>query len=215
MWPCFKYYLKGWLPTDKDACIVDLGCGDGRVLPLLKEKMGYGHVCGVDISSSQVKLARQHTPNVELGDVIEFLRTTPKYFDLILAFDLIEHLSKNEVLEFIERCYSKLNKGGRIVIQTPNAASPFFGTVRYGDYTHELAFTSNVLSQLLRRAGFSSIESRETGPVPYGYSVLSTIRYAIWQVLRLGICFWSTIETGGCGDKIFTRVFIQSGVKND
>ena len=45
--PCLEYYLRGWLPARRDAHIVDLGCGDGRMLYLLAKK-GYCNLAGVD-----------------------------------------------------------------------------------------------------------------------------------------------------------------------
>ena len=213
-WPIFKYSVRAWLPKSKDVNIVDLGCGNGTIIRLLKNKAGYNNVYGVDISKSQIDLAKQHVPIVELGNALEYLRKSPIKFDLILAFDVVEHLNKDEVLDLISLCYEKLNHGGRVIFQTPNASSPFFGVVRYGDFTHELGFTPNLLSQLLARNGFVKIESRETGPLPYGYSILSTIRYLAWQFIRTLLCLYSMIETGSCDDKIFTRVFIQSAIKN-
>ncbi len=213
LWPIFKYCMRNWLPKDKNANIIDLGCGDGTVMHLLKHKCNYNNISGIDISPDQVSLAKQHMTNVELGDALVYLRSTKQKFDLILGIDIIEHLSKSEALELINLCYEKLNNKGRIVLQTPNSASPFFGIIRYGDFTHELGFTTNLLSQLLARNGFKNIESRESGPIPFGYSFFSTIRYLLWQFIRIILCIYSTIETGSCGDKIFTRVFLQSATK--
>ena len=161
-----KYYLRNWLPVDKESRIIDLACGEGHILHML-HRMGYVNVEGVDISDSQLRIARQISDRAVKADVLEYLKITNSKYDLILSFDLIEHLQKDEVLEFIDLCKVRLNVNGRLVLQTPNATSPFFGDVRYGDITHELGFTPNILSQLLRRSGFTFIESRETGPVPY------------------------------------------------
>ncbi len=212
--PCLEYYLRNWLPIEKNSPIIDLGCGEGRVIYLLK-RMDYTNVKGVDISESQLKIARQVNDRVESSDVLEYLQNTTEKYDIILAFDLIEHLSKNEVLDFINLCKMRLNIHGRLVLQTPNASSPFFGEVRYGDFTHELGFTPKLLSQLLIRAGFTNIESRETGPIPRGYSLKSTIRFGIWQIIRTLFWLITLIETGGDEQRIYTRVFIQSGVKKD
>lgn len=212
-WSTFKYCMRGWLPKNKNAKIIDLGCGDGTIMHLLKNQCNYPNVFGVDVSPNQVKLAKQHMTNVELGDALEYMRTTDHKFDLILGIDIIEHLSKKEALELIKLCYEKLNNNGRVVYQTPNAASPFFGIVRYGDFTHELGFTPNLLSQLLKRSGFKKIESRESGPIPFGHSFLSSIRFIFWQFIRIILSIYLIIETGGCRDKVFTRVFLQSAIK--
>jgi len=210
--PCLAYYLKNWLRAEKDAHIIDLGCGDGRIIYLL-QRMGYTNVVGVDISESQLRIARQVSNRVVNADVLEYLTNTSKKYDLILSLDLIEHLTKDEVLKFLDLCKARLNTSGRLILQTPNASSPFFGDVRYGDFTHELCFTPKLLSQLVSRAGFADIECRETGPVPAGYSFRSSIRYVLWQLIRMFFCLVQMTETGGCGQRIYTRVFLMSAVK--
>ena len=212
--PCLEYYLRHWLPVEKDARIIDLGCGEGRILYLLKQ-MGYTNVVGVDISESQLQIARQINNKVVKADILEYLKNTADKYDLILSLDVIEHLQKSEALEFLELCQVQLNDHGRLILQTPNASSPFFGDVRYGDFTHELGFTPRLLSQLVCRAGFDSVDARETGPVPKGYSFKSRIRSIIWWLIRKIYCFLETIETGGCGKRIYTRVFLLSAVKKN
>lgn len=204
-----RYYFRGWFPEGKSAKIIELGCGDGSLIYALKG-LGYKDIEGVDISPSQVDIARQIHDKIELGDALDYLKASQKKYDLIIALDIIEHLEKSEALEFITLCKEALTLDGRLIIQTPNAASPFFGSVRYGDLTHETAFTPQLLELLLHRAGFEDVESRETGPIPIGYSYLSSLRFAMWQILRSILCLYNMIETGSCGDKIFTRVFIQS-----
>lgn len=210
--PYFRYITRNWLPEDKNASIIDLGCGDGRIIYLLK-RMGYSNIEGVDISKSQIKLAHQIDDRVSEGDILDHLRNTSNKYNLILAFDVIEHLTKEEALEFIRLCLDKLGEGGRLILQTPNACSPFFGSVRYGDLTHELGFTPKLLTQLLQRTGYQYIEAREAGPMPYGHSLVSTMRYMLWQILRRIYYFIDMVEVGGSGNSIYTRVFVLSGTK--
>lgn len=210
--PCLGYYFRNWLPQNSSATIVDLGCGNGRVIYALKE-MGYGNVSGIDVSESQLAIARQISPNVVQADVLDFLKGVDCSYDLIIALDLVEHLDKNEILVFIDACYGALRPGGRIVIQTPNACSPFFGSVRYGDFTHEVAFTPNLLGQLMSRAGFNEICSRDMPPVPFKYTLLSTVRFFLWRFISLLMSTVDLIESGSRGSSIYSRVFSISGVK--
>jgi SAM-dependent methyltransferase len=208
----YRHYLKGWLPLDPDAEIVELACGSGRLLHFFKGA-GYGRLTGVDISPDQVALSRQVTPNVVQSDVLTFLANHKEQFDLVIALDIIEHLQKPEVLSFLDLCFAALKPCGRLVLQTPNAESPWGSTHRYNDLTHEVCFNPNALFRLLRLVGFSSIEARETGPVPFGYSLISSARSVAWAAIRLGMMLWNLAETGDRGSGIFTRVFLISGVK--
>lgn len=207
-----SYQLRYWLPSDKNARILDVGCGSGRLLCFFSD-CGYRNLAGVDICSQQVALSKQVTPCVIEGNLVQYLEHNPNSYDLIVGYDIIEHFHKDEVLRFLDGCYSALAGSGRLVLQTPNADSPWGTTLRYGDFTHEVSFNSNVLSHLLRLAGFSEIEAREAGPALWGISPSATIRYFLWSIIRLGLLAWNLVETGTTGNGILTRVFLISGVK--
>jgi 2-polyprenyl-3-methyl-5-hydroxy-6-metoxy-1,4-benzoquinol methylase len=208
----YDYYFRNWLSASRDASILDLACGGGNLLYYFKER-GYACLTGVDISSEQVQLARQVTPNVFEGNVLDFLRIHPNAFDCLLGVDIIEHLYKTEVLNFLDLCFSALRPGGRLILQTPNADSPWGTMLRYGDFTHEVIFNSKSLLYLLALSGFKESEARELGPVPWGYSMASTGRYVAWQFIRVMLKLWNLAETGKSGSGIFSRVFLVSGCK--
>jgi SAM-dependent methyltransferase len=203
-------YLAGWLPQAKGAAIADVACGAGSLLHFFKCR-GFSNLFGVDVSGEQVEIARQVVPGVVRGDLFEFLADRPDAFDLITGLDVIEHLSKEEVLRLLDGCWRSLRPGGRLILQTPNADSPFFAAVRYADFTHEVCFTPGSLGWLLGLCGFGDVRARECGPRPRG--LRSFGRFVLWKCLRLGIQFWNLVETGSPGNGVFTRVFLISGVK--
>lgn len=206
----YHRYLTPYLPRDRSAAILDAGCGAGMLLHLLSG-LGYQSLTGVDISAEQVALARQVVPDVSEGNALKHLRSYGQHYDLIFALDVLEHLYKDEILEFLDACFAALRPGGRIVLQTPNADSPWVSTVRYGDFTHELAFNRKSLAALLRRAGFTGVEAKELGPIARGHSVASSIRAVAWQAIRGGMMLWNLVETGHSGSGILTRNFLMTG----
>ena len=203
--------LCGWLPANKEAAILDVGCGYGRLLRFFS-KRGYTNITGLDISPEQVEFARKIHPKVILGNALEFLSAHPDEFDLIVALDIIEHFHKDEVIRFIDVCYQALRSGGRLIIQTPNADSPWSLAVRYGDFTHETCFSPRSLEGLMRMCGFTGFEAREQGPY-YVAGVFSFVRWLLWKLVRFKLLAYNLIETGSAGSNIFSRVFIASGVK--
>jgi SAM-dependent methyltransferase len=206
----YDRYLRHWLPADKDAAIADLACGSGGLLFFFRER-GFKRLSGVDVSPEQVRLAREVVPDVVEGNLFDFLQSRAESFDLITALDLIEHLTKDEVLRFLDLCREALRPGGRLILQTPNADSPFYGSIRYGDFTHEVGFTPNSLGWLLKLCGFQAVQARECGPFPG--RVVSRLRYLLWRTIRIGVRVWNMIETGSQGSGVYTRVFLMSGVK--
>lgn len=206
----YDTYMRGWLPDKMDAPIVDVACGYGRLLRFFA-KRGYTNVLGVDISQEQVDIARKVHPNVQQGGVIEFLEQNRNSFALVTAFDIIEHLHKDEALRFLDACHGALQPGGRLIIQTPNADTPWGLGIRYGDFTHEIGFNPHSLGWLMRLCRFGSFEAREQGPVPHGAT--STVRFLLWKLMRLKMMIWNMVETGGKGSGVFTRVFIARGLR--
>jgi len=207
----YDWYFRGWLPTDKAAVIGELAPGMGKMLYFLKVR-GYTNLSAVDISPDQVRMARQVTDDVALGSALEWLAARKGRFDLLIALDLIEHFTRPEALEFLDLCYAALKPGGRLILQTPNGDSPFGLQHRYNDMTHEWCFNNNLLERLMRRSGFESIEGREMGPPPLGYSLKATARFMIWRVARALIQLVNIAEQGG-PEPVLTRIFLMSGVR--
>ena len=208
----YRHYFRQWMPDAKDAAIADVACGGGKLLHFFKEQ-GYANVQGVDWSPEQVQISRQVTPAVHHENALDFLERNGETFDLIAGLDIIEHLHKPEVLRFLDAAFAALKPGGRLVLQTPNAESPWGTLHRYNDFTHEVCFNPNALSRLMNLTGFKDIEPREMGPVPWGHSLASTVRAGIWQLFRAVFKLWNLAEFGSAGSGIFTRVFVISGVK--
>ena len=206
----YNYYLRNWLPVNKSAAIADVACGSGKLLYFFKNS-GYQNITGVDISPEQVKLAKQVISDVYEANILDWLEANPGAFDLITGLDIIEHLDKSEGLRFLDASYTALKPGGQLILQTPNADSPWGGSIRYGDFTHEVGFTSNLLSRLFKLSGYQDVVAREQGPVPWSYSMISSIRYLIWQFFITGLKIWNLVEIGSTGSRVFTRVFLIKG----
>ncbi len=204
-----KLYGK-FLLKDKGIKILDAGCGDGRFLLWLQQK-GFKDSFGVDVSKEQVKIAKNFgVRNIEEQDIFEYLKNKKGFFDLIFARDLIEHFTKEEVLELLGLFYASLSDKGKVVIQTVNAESPFFGRLKYGDFTHEIAFTKNSLLQVLTSVGFKKIKFYPTEPVIHGMK--SMIRYLLWKIIEAKIRIYMLVETG-TPKGIFTQNIILEAMK--
>jgi SAM-dependent methyltransferase len=206
----YDWYLRNWIPINKQASILDIGCGYGQLLRFFS-KRGYSNVIGVDISSEQVEFAKKVHPNVIQANALEFLEQHIGQFDLIVAIDLVEHFTKEEMVLFLDASYQSLKPKGQLIIQTPNADSPFALVHGFGDFTHELCLNINALKGIMTVCGFNEVEGRETGPIPFG--LFSFVRLVLWKLIRFAIIAYNVIETGGSGSGIFTRVFISRGVR--
>jgi cyclopropane fatty-acyl-phospholipid synthase-like methyltransferase len=193
--PYLRRLVRQHFPEDKDATVLDLGCGHGALIHFAREA-GYRNVCGVDSSPEQVAAARRlGIEGVEEGNLLLLLRAqSDASLDCVIAFDVIEHFSKDELIGFVDEVFRVLKPGGCWIIHVPNAESPFGNRIRHGDFTHELAFTRQSLAQVLLSSGFSQVRCFEDRPVSHG--VKSAVRALLWAVFRLGLLFYIAVETG-------------------
>jgi O-antigen chain-terminating methyltransferase len=162
--PFYLQNYRAYFPVQLTAPVLDVGIGCGDLL-LLWEELGYQNVWGVDISAEPVRVCSERFPSFHICKVeatSSFLRMHGGTYALITMFDVLEHLSKDEMFEILVAARDALRPAGRLVVQTPNAANLFQIAGRYCDVTHEQSFTEVSLNQIFSIAGF---EHFEVGPV--------------------------------------------------
>ena len=200
-------------PANRDASILDLGCGYGSLIYHAR-RAGYVDVVGVDRSPQQVAEAKRlGIEGVIEGDILEYLGSTPNGSqDVVISFDVIEHFTREELLPFVDEVHRVLKDGGRWIIHTPNGESPLSNRIRYGDLTHEQAFTRTSLGQLMLSSGFRSVECYEDVPVIHG--PVSAVRFIAWKAIRGMLRLYLAAETGNSGaSAIFTQNLLAIAVR--
>ena len=212
--PTMRYTIRKFFPKDKDSKILELGCGHGALLYFAQSE-GYKNSMGVDISEQQVALSKKlGISNVKKGDIKSELKNTPPgSLDAVVAFDVIEHFTKEELVELVDAVHLVLKPEGCWIIHVPNGGSPFVGTVLYGDYTHEQAFTPATIKQLMRASGFKKFEFSESAPQIHG--IKSFIRVVLWKLIRNIFNVANAAETGVAGNSeiLWTRNFFAVAYK--
>lgn len=211
--PYLTRLIQRHFPPDREATVTDLGCGHGAIIHFARQA-GYANVHGVDGSPEQVAAARRlGIDGVVEGDLLDTLSGLPDASqDCIVAFDVIEHFTRDELIGLVDEVRRVLKPGGRWIIHAPNGESPFCGRIRYGDLTHELAFTRTSISQLLYSSGFSDVRSYEDEPIPHG--VKSLIRWVLWKGFRALLRIYLAVETGDTGrESIFSQNLLTVAVK--
>jgi len=193
--PYLAAMVRRHFPANRGAAILDLGCGHGTVM-FFAQQAGYTNVRGVDRSPEQVAEAqRLGVAGVAQGDLGETVHATPTgSLDVVLTFDVIEHLRRDELLALVDEIHRVLRPNGRWIAHTVNAESPFFGRIRYGDVTHEQAFTRTSIGQVVLSSGFRAVACYEDTPIVHG--VKSAVRYALWKVVRGMLRAYLAAETG-------------------
>lgn len=193
--PAIRRYISRFMPQDKSVRVLDLGCGAGGFLYWLKQA-GYTNIQGVDMSAEMVGAAhRAGMSEVALGDLHQVLAETAEgSVDVIVIIDVLEHLDRQTLFDTTDLVYRALKKGGRLIAHVPNAEGIFGSRIRWGDLTHELAFTQSSVRQLTTSVGFAQVECVEDRPVPKGAK--SFVRAVLWAIWTPWYRLLHAVETG-------------------
>lgn len=204
-----QHVIEHHFPPHRAAKILDVGCGHGAFLHFLA-KAGYRHAYGIDTSDEQIAKARSlGIANAYCHSAFDYLRGSPDAeLDVVLLFDILEHLESQELFDMLDEVYRVLRPGGVCLIHVPNGEGISGMGIRYGDLTHSRAFTQNSARQMLKAAGFSCIICLEERPIPHG--VKSLVRRLIWDIGTLPIRLLLTAETGSSKVLLSANILIRS-----
>jgi hypothetical protein len=101
-----------------------------------------------------------------------------------------------------------LSPDGVCVAHVPNAEGLYGLRVRYGDLTHEQAFTPRSAGQLFRTIGFRQVASFEDKPVMHGLT--SVVRRLLWEVGTLPHRVLLAAETGEWGARLSQNIVVRA-----
>jgi 2-polyprenyl-3-methyl-5-hydroxy-6-metoxy-1,4-benzoquinol methylase len=158
-------YVK-YFKTGSGGPVLDLGCGRGEFLELLKEAGIPAK--GVDSNQAMVKKSLEGGLDVSQGDLIEFLISQPENsLGGIFCSQVIEHLPASVLLGMLEAAFARLKTGAPILLETVNVSSVFALTqVFTRDLTHITSVHPETLQFMLNACGFKRPEIFYTSPVP-------------------------------------------------
>jgi len=190
-------YLCEVLPKDKNSLIVDFGCGFGQTLLAIREK-GYTNIAGIDISLEAIDFCEKQNLKIYKGfeDVGLSEIKNKGGADFLIASHVIEHIPKEEIIPTLEKLFSLLKPGGKLLVMVPNAQSNTDAYWRYEDFTHHILFTSGSIYYVLRAAGFSKISFLDIDCTSGGRRGIWIIKIMIKTLLwfyKLNKKFWNVV----------------------
>jgi SAM-dependent methyltransferase len=141
------------------APVLDIGCGRGELLALLREAGVDAR--GIDADADMVAFARGEGLDVEQADLVEYLeRAEDSSLGGIFMGQVVEHLPAGVLVRALELAARKLRPGGVLVAETINPLSPIALRNYYADLTHAQPLVPETLELLARQAGFAQTELR-------------------------------------------------------
>lgn len=138
-----------------DTRAIDLGCGRGEWLELLKES-GFD-AQGVDLDEGMLAACRERGLNVETADVLVALKALPDESQLVVSgFHIAEHLPFPDLQTLVQEALRVLKPAGLLILETPNPENIVVGSCNfYLDPTHQRPIPPQLLSFLPEHYGFA------------------------------------------------------------
>ncbi len=146
-------YLFSLLEKNKKAFLLDCGCWDGTNTLKYAQSIGTRHVYGIEIDEN-LDIAKKKGIEVKKRDLNKVFPFKDEFFDVVVAYHVIEHLVN--VRLFVSECNRVLKKNGYLLIGTPNLASwhnifpllagmqPFSGPTIKPDYKSDFGFVNDM-----------------------------------------------------------------------
>lgn len=155
-WRSFARTVGRFLPANRAAHIVDVGCGAGLLLEWLNS-CGYSNAKGIDPDQGQVDFCKSLGLNAaQVADSAQWLRELSE-LDMVVFKDVLEHVQEDEVVRLLAAAHKALSPEGVLYVSVPNAAASFSNFWLYNDPTHLRSYTEKVLSLQLISAGFNVV----------------------------------------------------------
>jgi O-antigen chain-terminating methyltransferase len=141
------------------APVLDVGCGRGELLQLLRESGIESR--GIDADADMVAYARGEGLDVEQADLVEYLdRLDDGSLGGIFMGQVVEHLPPGVLVRSLELAAQKLRPAGVFVAETINPLSPLALRHYFADLTHAQPLVPETLQLLARQSGFAEAEVR-------------------------------------------------------
>lgn len=157
-WEGGKVGLYRKLVGDGPRRILDVGCGNGRFLGLLRD---FGcpdwRLVGIDFDEEVLEECRRAGFEVHASRMEEF-REGEGNFDAVIMLQLIEHVE--DPVAICRRVYALLRPGGSFIVETPNLGGLDYAWFRgrwWGHYhfpRHWNLFSTGALHRMLEDQGF-------------------------------------------------------------
>ena len=153
--------VKRYAPAG--ARIVDVGCGAGALLRLLREHGDPSwQLCGWDYPGAHLERLTRDGFDIIAGPIDA--EHAPTNVDLFVLNQVIEHFAHpDRILSLLAR---SLRNGGHIVLETPNIDgldARWFRARHWGGYhipRHMVLFDTRSLGALVQRHGFALVETK-------------------------------------------------------
>lgn len=173
---------KARIAVASDSSILEVGFGNGAFAGWVHQKTR--HYVGTELNPELVKRAIEagieaYPATCNLMDV-----AAGRKFDLIVMFDVLEHLEIEEITQTLTSARHCLSNNGKIIFRVPSGDSPFSGHLMHGDITHRTALGSYAIRQLAEITNLRVLSIHDTAFPIFGLGFSAALRRTAVSVAR-------------------------------
>jgi len=164
--------------------VLEIGFGNGAFLAWARNQGA--QVSGIEINEAMLEAAQQHGFEASKATLAELAERGQQY-DLVAAFDVLEHWDAEELLQNFGLIRRLLPEGGVFLARFPNGQSPFGRVFQHGDFSHKSTLSSFKIEYLATATGLEVVRVANARRVPAHTDPLSALRqrWLAWRRRRI------------------------------
>ena len=167
----------------KPLRVLDVGFGNGSFLGWAR---GRGWACdGVEVNERLVERAR--AKGFDAWQSVESAVQAGRAYDLITAFDVLEHIERTELVLFLKSLCQACHPRTLMLLRFPNGDNPFALPMQNGDVTHRTSIGQAMIRQVAELAGVEVVALREPRQPVEGIALKRRAAVAVGLPLRWAI----------------------------
>jgi 2-polyprenyl-3-methyl-5-hydroxy-6-metoxy-1,4-benzoquinol methylase len=160
--------------------VLEIGFGNGSFLAWARAQGAT--VTGTEAIDALVEQARASGFDAQPAD-LHALAVAGRQFDVVVAFDVLEHWSRRELIANLRQLHTLLARDGLLLARFPNGHSPFGRLHQHGDLTHVTALSSTSTNQLAQMTGFAVVRIENERRVSTKTDPWSRLKHR-WRAVR-------------------------------
>ncbi|MBW4710824.1 class I SAM-dependent methyltransferase [Roseobacter sp. YSTF-M11] len=153
------------------SSLLEVGCGTGFVLSGLSKRFPDARFVGSEIFVDGLPFALQRVPSAELMQMDARQIPFVDEFDVVGAFDVLEHIKEDEIV--LRELHSALKPGGVLLVSVPQHAWLWSAADDYA--CHERRYSAAELRSKIEKAGFDVLRSTSFVTTLFPAMVLSRL----------------------------------------
>jgi len=159
--------------------VLEIGFGNGGFIAWAKNQGA--DVAGIELNAEMREAARRAGFTAFDATLAE-LAAQPTRYEIVVAFDVIEHWDTAELIENFQRIRTLLTDGGLFVSRFQNGQSPFGRVFQHGDFSHKSTLSTYKIEYLASVTAFDIVRIDNACRVPTRASALGSLRQ--WWLAR-------------------------------